>query len=180
LSASKTSFDILAKLSNLYKGNTELSFSDDSIKAQNKEYVISMPTIQSSDSAFVRSKQFLDGLPKTKTSFNFKISDLLATLTNVMSVYEQGALVLLTKKKGDKVEMTINTSIGTISDQIEVEDSKGDTFKDTFDPRMLLDILNVATKEGKAFFGYIEDKALLIRTDKLKAKTTYVCTVIKK
>lgn len=74
LSPSKTMFDVLGKLSDFYGGSTDIEFATEVIKATNENYSISVPTIQSSNTSFLKVKQFIEELPKPVCSFKIKVS----------------------------------------------------------------------------------------------------------
>jgi DNA polymerase III sliding clamp (beta) subunit (PCNA family) len=181
LSTTKSTFEILAKFMSVYPGATELVFGEESIKAKNKDYLITLPNIQSSDSAFVRTKQYIENLPKATCSFKLKLSGLSNILSNLMSIYEEGALITFSKKKANKLELSISTTYGNISDNLEIEDFKGEPFKDTFDPRMIIDILTAA-KGDNTTLSYIKDKCFILRCQSdvnKSSKSIYACTIVR-
>lgn len=178
--ASKATFDILSKLSTIYTGETDLIFGNDIIKAINSEYSVSMPGIQTSDTSFTKCKTYLDTLPKMHCSFKYKMSDLNLAIDNIMSIYEDGALVSLSKvPKKDLLEISIKTTLGSINDKINISKFKGSDFKDTFDPRMLLDVLSVIKAETIES-SYVDKKALLFKVSTEDASSIYSITVIRK
>ena len=179
LSTSKSTFDALSKLGDAYPGTSELVFGSDAIKAVHKSYSICMPTIQSSDESFVKVKGYIENLPKATTSFKLNISSLSSVLANIMGVYEEGSVITFNKKKGDKLELSITTAHGSISDIIDITDVKGTTFKSTFDPRMIQDVLNRA-KGDVATVSYIDQKSLILSVYNVdnKSNATYIITVV--
>jgi hypothetical protein len=188
ISPTKATFDTLGKLADFYGGQTDVEFATEAIKAFNEDYTISSPTIQSSDTAFIRVLEYIEQMPKPMCSFTIGIGNTISALDNILSIYEDGALITLElksgKKGGEVLEFTMKTTMGTITDNFKIETLKGKHFKCTFDPRMLLDSLNLA-KSTEAKFSYIEDKAIVLKVVKVDKETktsteiTYVNSVVK-
>lgn len=180
LSPTKTIFDVLGKLSDFYGGETAIEFSKEAIKAFNKGYSISTPTLQSSDTAFLRTKEYLGALPKPLCSFTLKVGATSAALDNILAIYEDGSLItaeLKTKKGTDVLEFSMKSTMGVISDHIEVTNLKGKPFKTTFDPRMFKDSLLIS-KCPEATFSYIDGKSIILKCAKEEVKTTYINSVL--
>jgi DNA polymerase III sliding clamp (beta) subunit (PCNA family) len=181
ISPTKTIFDTLGKLSDFYGGTTEVDFASENIKGFNEDYCVCSPTLQSSDTAFQRVKQYIQEMPKAMCTLTLGIGSTISALDNILSIYEDGALITLefkNVKKKDVLEFSMKTSMGVISDSLVIETFKGKPFKCTFDPRMLLDSLNLS-KSKEAKLQYIEDKALVLNCIKDETSITYVNSVVK-
>jgi hypothetical protein len=181
ISPTKTTFDVLGKLSDFYHGSAEVEFSTDAIKARTENYTISCPSIQSSDTAFLRVLKYIEEMPDSICTCTLDVPATISALDNILSIYEDGALIAMEFKKSKTeslLALSMKTTMGIISDNLVVSDVEGKSFKCTFDPRMLLDSLNLA-KNPTAFLSYIEDKALVIKLKKEKTSLTYVNSVVK-
>jgi hypothetical protein len=185
LSPSKTAFDILSKLSDVYGGDTQVQLSGEFIKAINDNYSIITSTIQSSDTAFVRAKSFIGDLPDPLCYFDLEVAKIQAVLDNILSVYEDGALISLNlgsdPSKKDRssrlLEFSMKSNVGSVSDTLKVKDVTGKDFKCKFNPKMLVDSLALS-KCTKTSFEYIDGKAMVFKCKKGETEIIYVNSVV--
>jgi hypothetical protein len=101
-------------------------------------------------------------------------------LDNILSIYEDGSLItvaLKETKKGEVLEFSMKSTMGTTTDSIGVSNFKGKPFKCKFDPRMFKDSLTVS-KCTEANFSYIDEKAIVLKCTKDKTKTVYINSVV--
>jgi hypothetical protein len=180
LSPSDNVFELLGKLSDFYVGDTKVQLTQKAVKAQNECYSLSIATLQSSDTSFLRAKSFITSLPKPIGSCTLATDKMKSILDNILSIYEDGSLItieLKDSKKGEILELSMKSTIGAITDSIVVAKFKGQKFKSKFDPRMFIDSLALS-KSTEIVLSYIEEKALTLRSKTEDTDLIYVNSVV--
>jgi hypothetical protein len=181
LGASKAVFDVLAKLAIAFPNKVQLAFNTSAIIASCADYALNMPTIQTTDASFLRTKSFISELPKAKASFEMSVTEFSSSLDNVSSVYDEGGSVLKMSlkqtKKGYSLYLDMSTTYGTVSSAVDANAVKGAEFVCTCDPRMILDILTLV-KAKKFKFSYISEKACIFTVTLDNLVTTYISSTV--
>lgn len=170
-------FNNLSKLSADSPSAVKLTVTENTFYAQNDEFFLSLPPIQSSETEFTQVLGMLEQIMTTKPDGQCQVSGekLQGAVDNLCAVYESGASIAFDLQP-EKISLKIATNYGKIGDSLRVNNGKGKA-NFTVDPLTLGDILK-STPDSTFEFRVKEGSFYLLRDLNDKYELSYTGSIL--
>lgn len=123
--------------------DVKFSVTERGLRATGKGFVICLPAMQSQDSHYTMVATFLKSLPKHEYECKCEVAKLIDIANNLFALYKTNTNFAF-QTKGDVVTVGLSGQSGSASDSLRVVASTTAAMKFSVDPRLLIDILNLA------------------------------------
>lgn len=136
-------------------------------------FEISIPTMQGlSQQSFEQALSLINSLQKSKDHVKLRVSDLQTTLTNLGSINDGSASVILSESNG-RAKFTMKSGYGTVT---EVQKAQTKLSQDyMLSPHLLQDILNVYPADDIEMI--FNKNQMIVDTEQKEYRAVYVCVL---